>query len=34
VELNITTGHARGLPSFMAGLFGPSVAKGSGVTGG
>ena len=34
VELNITTGHRRGLPSFMTGLFGPSVAKGSGVTGG
>ncbi len=39
VELNVTTGHARGLPSFMTGLFGSSVvqgaeAKGAGSTGG
>ena len=34
VELSITTGHARGLPSFMANLFGPSEAKSAGAKGG
>jgi membrane fusion protein (multidrug efflux system) len=34
VELSVTTGHARGLPKFMTGLFGASSAKAAAATGG